>query len=115
MLLLIGPIICLTMVLIQTTFAWGIFEPNPRFSGACKDPTTIKYFSIDSKYDNCGETCFPPSKFDLIMKVFEDGLREAGNDTFPCKTKGYNHYVNSPTHKVPFVYSIQLDIYSPGN
>jgi hypothetical protein len=85
---------------------------TPQFQGPCTDPSTAKYYSIDTRFNQCGETCFPPSKFNTF-KLFERGLKAAEDDVYPCMTHGYTKYVNSPTHGVPGVLSVTVDLYKP--
>ena len=85
---------------------------TPHFQGPCMDPTTAKYYSIEESVQHCGETCIEPRKY-KILKVFEAGLTAAiaEDDNYPCKSHGYDAYLNSPKHGIPGVISAQLDLY----
>ena len=67
----------------------------------------VKYYSIDTKYDRCGECCIKPSLF-KIFKLFEKGLILAEGTT--CESLGYSVYLGTETHGF-LVLSATLDKY----
>lgn len=71
-----------------------------------------KYYSIDKKFNQCGETCFDPLRYN-ILHIFEAGLTSSPTSNSPCADRGYSDYINTPTHGV-FGLSITLDLYGPG-
>ena len=68
----------------------------------------VKYYSIDKKYDMCGECCLNPKKF-YFFKIFESGLTLAENEN-PCETLGYSSYVETESHGLLFL-KVTLDLY----
>ena len=68
----------------------------------------VKYYSIDTKYDRCGECCLNPARF-WLFKMFESGLNLAENNN-PCETLGYTEYVETETHGIAIL-SATLDKY----
>eukprot|EP00833_Pecoramyces_ruminatium_P014245 jgi/Orpsp1_1/1188277/evm.model.d7180000063587.1 len=62
----------------------------------CAEQGKVKFYSIDTKYDMCGECCMNPNMF-WIFKKFEKGLERA-QVAHPCQELGYNVYVESETH-----------------
>ena len=65
----------------------------------CEDCTVegeIKYYSIDSLWNRCGECCMDPDKY-WIYHIFESGLTEADVD-HPCEELGYTEYEKTETH-----------------
>ena len=62
----------------------------------CTVEGEIKYYSIDSLWNKCGECCMDPDKY-WIYKIFESGLTEADSD-HPCEERGYTEYETTETH-----------------
>ena len=62
----------------------------------CTKENEIKYYSIDSLFDRCGECCMDPDKY-WIYHIFEPGLKEAEVD-HPCAEAGYTEYEKTETH-----------------
>ena len=56
----------------------------------------IKYYSIDTNWNRCGECCMNPDKY-WIYYNFESGLTEAEVD-HPCEELGYSEYEKTQTH-----------------
>ena len=50
----------------------------------CKDCKDKYYYSIDKKYDRCGETCLKPNKA-WFIKIFEGGMLLAVSHGYPIK------------------------------
>jgi len=70
-----------------------------------------KYFSIDNRFDHCGESCIYTIGYP-IFKLFEPGLLPAtGNQTI-CHEKGYTIYNETVTHGF-WPISITVDLYNP--
>ena len=69
---------------------------------------TAKYYSIDTKYDRCGECCINP-KISFINKIFEKGLTLA--DGVTCESLGYSVYETTETHGLKYVFTATLDKY----
>ena len=74
----------------------------------CTNEGEVKYYSIDKKYDMCGECCLNPKKF-YLFKIFESGLTLAENEN-PCETLGYSSYEETETHGFLFL-KVSLDKY----
>merc|ERR1712159_134024 len=70
----------------------------------------VKYYSIDTRFDHCGESCINPLHF-WFFKLFEKGLERAETNT-PCADRGYSIYLNTPTHGV-WPIKATLDLYDP--
>ena len=62
----------------------------------CTVEGEIKYYSIDSLWNRCGECCMNPDKY-WIYHIFESGLTEAEVD-HPCEELGYTEYEKTETH-----------------
>ena len=62
----------------------------------CTVEGEIKYYSIDSLFNRCGECCMDPDKY-WIYHIFESGLTEAEVD-HPCEELGYTEYEKTETH-----------------
>ena len=74
----------------------------------CTVEGEIKYYSIDSLFDRCGECCLNPDKY-WIYHIFEPGLTEAKVD-HPCEESGYSEYETTETHGAMGI-TITLDKY----
>ena len=74
---------------------------------SCKLPE-IKYYSIDTRFNHCGESCMDPKYF-WIYKVFEKGLTKADSNT-PCKDLTYTKYFKTETHGV-YPITATVDLY----
>ena len=74
----------------------------------CTKGDEVKYYSVDKKYDMCGECCLSPKKF-YLFKVFESGLTLAENAN-PCETLGYTSYVETESHGF-LALKVTLDMY----
>ena len=62
----------------------------------CTVEGEIKYYSIDTLWNRCGECCINPDKY-WIYHIFESGLTEATVDN-PCAEEGYTEYEKTETH-----------------
>ena len=80
---------------------------NGKCCEACTKKDEVKYYSIDTKYDRCGECCLNPKVF-FIFKFFEKGLTLAENTT--CESLGYSSYEETESHGV-FPIKVTLDKY----
>ena len=80
---------------------------NKKCCVTCKKEGEVKYYSIDTIYDRCGECCINPANY-WIFKIFEPGLVKAEGKS--CESLGYSEYENSETHSV-FPISVTLDKY----
>ena len=74
----------------------------------CTIEGELKYYSIDKKFNMCGEYCLNPRKF-YLFKIFESGLTLAENEN-PCETLGYTSYVETETHEF-LSHKVNLDKY----
>ena len=74
---------------------------------SCNKSGEVKIYSIDTKYDQCGEGCLNPKLF-WVYKIFESGLTLAENKT--CADLGYSEYIETMTHGV-FPIKITIDLY----
>ena len=71
---------------------------------------TVKLYSIDPIFDQCGEACLNPKYF-WVYKVFEPTLSVDANSNTPCADRGYTNYKESPTHGV-WPIKVTLDLYA---
>ena len=62
----------------------------------CTVEGEIKYYSVDTLFNRCGECCMNPDKY-WIYHIFEKGLTEATVD-HPCAELGYTEYEKTETH-----------------
>ena len=74
----------------------------------CTKNGQVKYYSIDTKNDMCGECCLNPRKF-YLYRIFELELTLAENDN-PCETLGYTNHVGTETHGF-LAFKLSLDKY----
>ena len=65
--------------------------------GICEIDGEEKYFSLDSRTNNCGECCMRPEDYDLYHK-FEKNLLPANDTVTPCLDLHYNVYLETVTH-----------------
>ena len=100
-----GFILCIIGLLLFTTVA---SVEEGKCCSQCTNGGKVKYYSIDKKYDRCGECCLNPKKF-FLFKIFESGLTLAENEN-PCETLGYSSYVETETHGFLFL-KVSLDKY----
>ena len=84
---------------------------NEKCCETCSAKNEIKYYSIDTKYDKCGECCLNPKLFSLF-KLFESGLTLAEDKT--CESLGYAEYEVTESHGV-FPIKVTLDKYKKNN
>ena len=75
---------------------------------ACTVEGEIKYYSIDTLFNRCGECCMNPDKY-WIYHIFESGLTEAQVD-HPCEELGYTEYEKTETHGAMGI-TVTLDKY----
>ena len=96
------------IVIISLLVATGLFlykknmEETVLTTGKCCEKWKEgedKYYSIDAKYDRCGETCLKPGKA-LFIKIFEKGMLLAENNN-PCETHGYPVSTITVSHGYP--------------
>ncbi len=66
-----------------------------------------KYYSIDEKYDICGECCLKPSN-SWFFGIFEKTLKLAENPN-PCNSLGYTKEGATVSHGFPF--KVPVDYY----
>ena len=71
------------------------------------DGDKVKYYSIDTKYDRCGECCLNPNFF-WFFKIFESGLTLANDKT--CSSFGYTTYEVTESHGFPPI-KVTIDKY----
>ena len=74
----------------------------------CTKENEIKYYSIDTLFNRCGECCMDPDKY-WIYHIFESGLTEAEVE-HPCAEFGYTEYETTETHGAIFI-TMTLDKY----
>ena len=74
---------------------------------SCEKSGGVKTYSIETKYDYCGEACQNP-KLLWLYKIFEPGLTLAGNTT--CKDLGYTEYFETMIHGV-YPLKVTVDLY----
>ena len=73
----------------------------------------IKTYSIIENFinHNCGESCLHEADF-WKYKIFEPGMLKADSpDATPCHDNGYTNYFETETHGIPYVLSVQVDLY----
>ena len=82
-------------------------EPTTPCCHECIAPT-VKYYSVDTNADHCGETCIKPSLF-WIYKIFEPALALDNDSNTPCADRNYTFYQYTPTHGVwPLLATLDL-------
>jgi hypothetical protein len=79
--------------------------------GACVTEGEEKYYSIDTRFNTCGECCMRPEDFDLYQK-FEKGLTASNGTITPCADLDYIYYIKTETHGAGPI-KMTLDMYSP--
>jgi len=82
----------------------------------CEAPL-VKYFSVDEAHGFCGESCMDPAKFGQYH-LFEKNLtlattNDACAQEFAPDGDHYTVYDSSPTHGVPGLLAVTLDLYAP--
>ena len=77
---------------------------------ACVIEGQEKYYSIDTRHNNCGECCMDPADYDLYKKL-EPGLEKANSST-PCSDLKYPVYLETVTHGAGNI-KMTLDLYAP--
>ena len=107
----------LTTLTILITIILGVFiyvkngddgATNEKCCTECTKEGEVKYYSIDTKYDKCGENCLNPKLYP-IFKLFEKGLTLANGVT--CESLGYTKYEVTESHGV-YPIKTTLDKYS---
>ena len=86
---------------------WGIVEQlHNQEDGQCcrqcggeRGDETIKVYSIDHIIEHCGEACIHEKDF-WKLKIFETGLKKAGDLKNPCVKFGYNTFKHTETHGI---------------
>ena len=106
MLAIIGPILTAAGII------YLINENNEQNSNEkccqkCANTNKVKYYSIDTKYDRCGECCLNPNSF-WLFKLFESGLTLANDKT--CSSLGYTIYEVTESHGFPPI-KVTIDKY----
>ena len=87
-------------------------KPAPVQADLCCTSCTLpkkKYYSIDHRYNHCGESCMDPKDF-WLFKIFEPGLAIDETTNTPCKDRKYPKYNSTPTHGV-WPVTMTLDLY----
>ena len=56
-----------------------------------------KFWSIDDRFNQCGEACMKPEDYDKFHK-FEKNLLPADNTNTPCCDNGYCMYKQTTSH-----------------
>jgi hypothetical protein len=84
--------------------------PVEKCCTTCESDADAKFWSIDDRFNQCGEVCFPPDQFDL-WKKFEKNLEPAGDSNTPCADHGYSTYKKTTTHGKGKV-AMEFDMYS---
>jgi len=77
---------------------------------SCTKEGDVKYYSIDTTKNMCGECCLNPKYF-WLYKVFEWGLTKAENNN-PCQSHSFNTFKETVTHGA-FGITMTLDLYLP--
>lgn len=77
---------------------------------SCTKRGQVKYYSIDKKFNSCGECCISPSLF-RVYKIFEKGLEKAFSSS-PCRDLNYTSYLETVSHGFGPV-KVTLDRYHP--
>ncbi len=87
---------CLLYIIGFLLFSTVVSVEEGKCCSKCATDGQVKYYSVDKKYDMCGECCLSPKKY-YLFKIFESGLTLAENDN-PCETLGYSSYVETESH-----------------
>jgi len=99
------------IALISITIALGITPEKPYPGLKCCETCSNgkeKYYSVDKKYDKCGECCMKPNLY-WLYNIFEPGLTKA-DVNHPCQELGYSEHEITEKHGFLFI-SIILDKY----
>jgi len=65
----------------------------------CTEKGTSKYWSIDDRFDSCGEGCYTEEDAADIAKFEKNFLPATGDN--PCYDSGYKYYEQTETHGNP--------------
>ena len=84
----------IVFILAALLFAYAAAEE--KCCEECTKENEIKYYSIDTLFNRCGECCMDPDKY-WIYHIFESGLTEAEVE-HPCEELGYTEYETTETH-----------------
>ena len=76
---------------------------------ACPNEGEVKYYSIDTRHDLCGECCMNPKDYNTYH-LFEKGLTLATVQTNQCEVLGYPAYTETVTHGALMI-KMTLDLY----
>ena len=86
--------------------------PQEKCCTSCDTEGDAKFWSIDDRFNQCGEACFPPDQYDLWHK-FEKNLLPADGTNTPCADAGYTIYKKTTTHGQGKL-SQEFDMYQEG-
>ena len=81
---------------------------NEKCCTACSKNNQVKYYSVVTDNNRCGECCLNPKVF-WLFKIFEKNLTLAEEKT--CASLGYPNYENTQTHGF-FPVKVTLDMYT---
>jgi len=74
----------------------------------------IKTYSIDKRFNKCGETCMKDGDFKGFKYPFEKGLTKAGSVDNPCQVAGYDTFLSVETHGDPLKIVVStLNMFGP--
>ena len=80
---------------------------NEKCCSPCSKEGEVKYYSIISETDKCGESCLNP-KIAWIYKIFEKNMTLAEDKN--CESLGFPNYLHTETHGV-FPLKVSVDMY----
>jgi len=86
-------------------------EPADECCNVCEVEGEVKYYSIDTRHNMCGECCMNPKDYNLYH-IFEKGLTLATNPLNQCEELGYPAYDSTVTHGAMGI-TMTLDLYNP--
>ena len=104
--LLLISILIVTAVILYTKNKESTSLTTGKCCETCKNGE-VKYYSIVTKSETCGESCMKPSAY-WFFKIFEPGMLLA-QDANPCYSSGYTKFSETVSHGFPI--KINVDFY----
>ena len=84
-------------------------QDDTKCCSVCTVPGELKYYSIDTRWNQCGECCMNPDDYDLYHK-FEKGLTLSNSST-PCADNHFSVFKGIDTHHAGSI-SMTFDMYA---
>ena len=80
---------------------------NEKCCSPCSKEGEVKYYSVVTEVDTCGESCINP-KLAWIYKIFEKNMVLAEDKN--CESLGFTNYIHTESHGV-FPLKVKVDMY----